>query len=59
MDFICVIVATLAAAGAAAGLKPTVEQAIKNAYAALKWLIVGKYNGASASLGQLEQALDS
>lgn len=42
MDPITMIVVALAA-GAAAGLKPTAEQIVKDAYAAVKGLIVRKY----------------
>ena len=58
MDPITVIVAALAA-GAAAGLKPTAEQAIKDAYAGLKALILARYNRAAPALDQLEQAPES
>lgn len=51
MDPISVIVAALAA-GAAAGVKPTAEQAIKDAYAGLKGFIQRKWQ--QVSLGQLE-----
>ena len=43
MDPITMIVTTLAA-GALAGLKPTAEQAVKDAYASVKALIQRKYN---------------
>jgi hypothetical protein len=43
---------TALAAGAAAALKPTVEQAVKDGYAALKGLIQRKY--AQVNLDQLE-----
>jgi hypothetical protein len=43
---------TALAAGAAAALKPTVEQAVKDGYAALKGLIQRKY--AQVNVGQLE-----
>jgi hypothetical protein len=51
MDPISVVVTALAA-GAAAGLKPAAEQAIKDAYAGLKGLIQRKWG--EVSLGQLE-----
>ena len=43
---------TALAAGAAAALKPTVEQAIKDSYTALKGLIQRKYT--QVNLDQLE-----
>lgn len=46
MDPISIIVAALVA-GAAAGLKPMAEQAIKDAYTSLKALIQGKYREVS------------
>ena len=51
MDALTSLVTALAA-GAAAALKPTVEQAVKDSYAALKGLIQRKY--AQVSLDQLE-----
>jgi hypothetical protein len=45
------------ALGAAAGLKPIAEQAIKDAYGALKSLVQRKY--ARVSVEQLEEAPDS
>lgn len=51
MDPLSIIVMALAA-GAAAGLKPTAEQAIKDAYAGIKALIQRKY--AKINLTQLE-----
>src|SRR5262245_17838491 len=45
-------VGTAIALGAAAGLKPTVEQAVKDAYAGLKALIVRRYQ--KVDIGQLE-----
>jgi hypothetical protein len=51
MDPVSVIVAALAA-GAAAGAKPTAEQAIKDAYAGLKGLIQRKWGQVNVS--QLE-----
>jgi hypothetical protein len=52
MDPLTIIVTALAS-GAAARLTPTVEQAIKDGYAALKTLIGQKYK--SVSVGLLEQ----
>jgi hypothetical protein len=51
MDALTSLVTALAA-GAAAGLKPTVEQAVKDSYTGLKGLIQRKY--AQVSLDQLE-----
>ena len=51
MDALTSLVTALAA-GAAAALKPTVEQAVKDSYTALKELIQRKY--AQVSLDQLE-----
>jgi hypothetical protein len=51
MDALTSVVTALAA-GAAAALKPTVEQAVKDSYNALKGLIQRKY--ARVSLDQLE-----
>ena len=51
MDALTSLVTALAA-GAAAALKPTVEQAVKDSYTALKGLIQRKY--AQVSLDQLE-----
>jgi hypothetical protein len=56
MDPITIIVTALAA-GAAAGLKPTAEQAIKDAYAGAKALIQRKYG--NLSMEALEQKPDS
>lgn len=56
MDPITIIVTALAA-GAVAGLKPTAEQAIKDAYAGVKALIQRKYS--SPSLEALERKPDS
>ena len=56
MDPIMIIVTALAA-GAAAGLKPTAEQAIKDAYVGLKTLIQHKYK--ILSVEALEQKPDS
>jgi hypothetical protein len=56
MDPIALIVTSLAS-GAAAGLKPTAEQAVKDAYAGLKRLIQGKYS--KVSLQQLEESPES
>jgi hypothetical protein len=56
MDIITVIVTPLAA-GAAAGLKPTAERVITDAYAGLKALIQGKY--APVDLTALENRPES
>lgn len=56
MGVIEIIVAALAS-GAAAGLKPTVEQTVKDAYAGLKGLIARKYSG--VDLAALEKRPDS
>lgn len=56
MDPIMLMAAALAA-GAAAGLKPTAEQAVKDAYGAVKALLRRKY--ANVDLGQLERQPDS
>lgn len=56
MDPITLIVLALAA-GAAAGLKPTAEQAIKDAYAGVKVLIQRKYS--KVDLTQLERKPES
>lgn len=56
MDPITLIV-TAVALGAAAGLKPTVEQAVKDAYAGLKTLIQRKYAG--IDLAPVEKKPDS
>jgi hypothetical protein len=53
------IIVTALVAGAAAGLKPTAEQAVKDAYGALKNLIRHKYGQAAASVEHLEAAPDS
>ncbi len=55
MDPITLIVTALAA-GAAAGLKPTAAQAIKDAYAGLKSLIVSRHGKAAPAVDQLEAA---
>ena len=51
------VIATALALGAAAGFKPTAEQAIKDAYAGLKTLIKKKYS--TVSVDQLEGAPES
>lgn len=51
------IIATALALGAAAGLKPTAEQAVKDAYSALKAAISRKFAG--PSIIDLERAPDS
>ena len=56
MDPISLIVATLAA-GAAAGMKTTAEQVVKDAYASVKALIQRKY--AKVDLAPLERKPDS
>lgn len=56
MDPITIIVAALAA-GAAAGLKPTAEQVVKDAYTGLKSFILSKYG--AASVAALEQKPES
>jgi hypothetical protein len=56
MDPITLIVIALAA-GAAAGLKPTAEQAVKDAYAGVKALIQRKY--AKVDLSPLERKPES
>lgn len=56
MDPITIIVTALAA-GATAGLKPTAEQAVKDAYAGIKTLIQRKYQ--IRSMESLEQKPDS
>lgn len=59
MDPISIIVTALAA-GATNGLKPTVEQVIKDAYAGVKALIQRKYNTVvQTSVQSLEQKPDS
>jgi hypothetical protein len=56
MDPVTLIVAALAA-GAAAGLKPTAEQAVKDAYTGVKAFILNKYP--TLSLESLEQKPES
>src|SRR4051812_5451508 len=59
MDPITFVVTALAA-GAAAGIKPTAEQAIKDAYAGVKALIQRNYNAVvQLSVQGLEQTPDS
>lgn len=58
MEPISLIVSALAA-GALAALKPTAEQAVKDAYAGLRSLVVRKFKGNAASVEQLEGAPDS
>ena len=53
MDPITIIVTALAL-GAAAGLKPTAEKAVTEAYEGLKGLIIAKFGHASASVSSLE-----
>ncbi len=50
------LIATALALGAAAGLKSTAEQAVKDAYGGLKKLIQDRYSSAEVSLAQLEKA---
>ena len=57
MDPITTMIVTALALGAAAGLKTTAEQAVKDAYAGVKALIQRKY--ADVSLAQLEEAPES
>lgn len=56
MDTINIIVTALAL-GAAAGIKPTAEQAVKDAYAGLKSIILEKYH--EINLSGLESKPDS
>jgi hypothetical protein len=56
MDSVSAVVATLAA-GAVAALKDTAQQAIKDAYAALKGALARKYP--AASVDQVEKRPDS
>ena len=56
MDPLTMIVSTLAA-GALAGLKPTAEQVVKDAYASVKSLIQRKYS--KVDLTQLERKPES
>ncbi len=58
MDPITLIV-TAVAIGAAAGLKPTAEQAVKDAYAGLKTLIQHKYRNVDVSLLESDPASDA
>lgn len=58
MDPISLIVTALVA-GAAAGLKPTAEQAVKDAYAGLKALIQHNYTAVVPSVEQLENNPES
>jgi hypothetical protein len=58
MEPITAIVTALAL-GAAAGLKGTAEQLIKDAYTTLKTLITSKFPQARSSVDQLEHAPDS
>jgi hypothetical protein len=58
MEPITAIVTALAL-GAAAGLKGTAEQLIKDGYTTLKTLITSKFPQASASVDQLEHTPDS
>jgi hypothetical protein len=49
MDPVSIIVTALAT-GAAAGLKPTAEKAVRDSYAAIKALISRKYSGVNVDL---------
>ncbi|RIK53553.1 MAG: hypothetical protein DCC57_08160 [Chloroflexi bacterium] len=51
------LIVTAVALGAAAGLKPTVEQAVKDAYAGIKTLILRKYG--AVGLEAVEKKPDS
>lgn len=56
------VIVTAIALGAAAGLKPTAEQAIKDAYAGLKALLVarfGKRGDTAKAVDSVEQKPDS
>jgi hypothetical protein len=50
---------TALAGGAAAALKPTVEQAIKDGYSALKTLIKGKYTQVNVDVLEQDPASES
>jgi hypothetical protein len=54
MDPVTIIVMALAM-GAAAGLKPTAEQAVKDAYSGLKQILITRYKISQTSLAQLEE----
>jgi hypothetical protein len=54
MEPISTLLATALALGAAAGLKNTTDQAVRDAYAGLKTLIQSRYT--KVNLGQLEEA---
>jgi hypothetical protein len=56
MDPVSIVVTALAA-GAVAGLKPTAEQAVKDAYHGLKAVIQNKYK--KANVQQLEEKPES
>ena len=58
MDPLTLIV-TAAALGAAAGLKPVAEQAVKDAYAGLKTLIQRKYKSVDLALLESDPASDA
>ena len=57
-DPITLVVGALVA-GAAAGLKPTAEQAVKDAYAALKSFIRGHWAGISVDIAEADPASES
>ena len=61
MDPVSLVIAALAA-GAAAGMRDTASQAVKDAYASLKALVRSRFTGnrqAEAALDQAEQQPDS
>ena len=58
MDPITIIVSALAL-GAAAGLKPTAEQAVKDAYAGIKALIQRKYQQVDVTLVESDPASET
>jgi hypothetical protein len=54
MEPITTLIVTAAALGAAAGLKPTAEQAVKDTYAAFKRIITDHYGDYRDLIGSLE-----
>ncbi len=54
MESILTVIASAIALGAAAGLKPTVEQAIKDAYEGLKRIITDRYQGKEEVVDAME-----
>lgn len=58
MDPVSIIVTALAT-GAAAGLKPTTEKAVRDSYAAIKALIRRKYSGVSVDLLENDPASEA